>query len=87
MKKSRLVFITLITAFIVMISAVVTCSAASSGDCGDHLKWTLDDSGTLTISGEGEMKCNPYSPPFSKNAAIRNVVIESGVTMLLKWSE
>ena len=29
--------------------------AATSGTCGDNLTWTLDDSGTLTISGTGEM--------------------------------
>ncbi len=28
----------------------------ASGTCGDNLTWTLDDAGTLTISGEGEMK-------------------------------
>ena len=29
----------------------ITASAATSGTCGDNLTWTLDDSGTLTISG------------------------------------
>ena len=27
----------------------------ASGTCGDNLTWVLDDAGTLTISGEGEM--------------------------------
>ena len=30
--------------------------ATKSGKCGENLTWTLDDTGTLTISGTGEMK-------------------------------
>ena len=30
-------------------------ATVSSGTCGDNLTWTLDDAGTLKISGEGEM--------------------------------
>lgn len=26
------------------------------GTCGKNLTWTLDDNGTLTISGTGDMK-------------------------------
>ena len=33
----------------------------ASGTCGDNLTWTLDDSGTLTISGSGEMYNYDYS--------------------------
>ena len=29
--------------------------AESSGTCGDNLTWTLNDAGTLTISGTGAM--------------------------------
>ena len=32
-----------------------TMSVMGSGTCGDHLTWTLDDAGTLTISGTGGM--------------------------------
>ena len=28
----------------------------ASGECGDDLTWTLDDQGTLTISGTGSMR-------------------------------
>ena len=30
-------------------------SAATSGTCGENVTWTLDDYGTLTISGTGNM--------------------------------
>jgi len=33
----------------------VSAEIIGSGECGENLTWTLDDSGTLTISGEGEM--------------------------------
>ena len=35
-----------------------------SGNCGangDNITWTLDDAGTLTISGEGEMAEYTYT--------------------------
>ena len=43
-------------------NCILTTNAADvveSGVCGaegDNLTWTLDDEGTLTISGEGEME-------------------------------
>ena len=33
----------------------VEAEETASGTCGENLTWTLDDSGTLTISGTGEM--------------------------------
>ena len=52
-----------------------------SGTCGDNLTWTLDDEGTLIISGTGAM--TNYSlgrSPFYTNANIKTVIIEDGVT-------
>ena len=63
-----------------------------SGMCGDNLTWELDEEGTLTISGTGEMR--GYSrevfngslittAPWGKHAAnLKAVVIESGVTAI-----
>ena len=55
--------------------------AAESGKCGDDLTWVLDDNGTLTISGTGEMD-NYYAnrSPWSYNNEITSLVIEDGVT-------
>lgn len=55
----------------------------ASGTCGTSLTWTLDDSGTLTISGTGAMA--DYSAPGqvpwnSSRSAVKKVVIESGIT-------
>ena len=35
---------------------VSAAELVDSGTCGKNLTWTLDDEGTLTISGTGEMK-------------------------------
>lgn len=49
----------LVLAFCMVLSCVVTIpmnvSAFASGTCGDNLTWTLDDNGTLTISGTGKI--------------------------------
>ena len=37
------------------LSLPVSAEIIGSGECGENLTWTLDDSDTLTISGEGEM--------------------------------
>jgi outer membrane protease len=41
----------------------------SFGKCGENLTWTLDDAGTLTISGTGKMTnyewANAGTSPFA----------------------
>ena len=57
----------------------------ASGTCGaqgDNLTWVLTEDGTLTISGEGEMKDysnSSVAPWHSKRTKILSVVIENGV--------
>ena len=55
--------------------------AAFSGDCGENLTWTLDDEGTLTISGTGPMKDYTFflQTPW-RYSNVKNVVISEGVT-------
>ena len=58
-------------------------SVAANGTCGENLTWILDDQGTLTISGSGEM--DDYASqgsPFFQNDTINKVVIEDGVTSI-----
>ena len=53
-----------------------------TGTCGDNLTWTLDEQGTFTISGTGEMwyDCSLEWISYSDN--IKNVVIGDGVTSI-----
>lgn len=53
------------------------------GTCGENLTWVLDDEGTLTISGTDAMTNFAFGEsPWYRNAAIKNVVIEEGVTSI-----
>ena len=67
----------------------ITAFAADNGYCGDegdgtNLAWTLDDSGTLTISGHGMMKDDSSYVCYFRNHRdeIKKVVIENGVTYI-----
>jgi hypothetical protein len=55
---------------------------STSGECGDNVSWSYNTStGTLTISGTGGMYSYGYSnSPFCKNANIKTVIIEDGIT-------
>ena len=70
---------------LVLVLLPTTAAAASSGTCGDNVTWTLDDVGTLTISGTGPMKVYiSYSsvPWFSNRSSVKKVVIADGVTTI-----
>ena len=72
-------------------STSITASAASvwTGKCGENVRWKLED-GTLTISGTGETYNYEYYiwneerniTPFNQWDAIKNVVIEPGITKI-----
>lgn len=61
-----------------------------SGTCGAHLSWNLDDNGTLTIRGTGEMyffsgfeTIAPWwylDSYFNKSLTVNAVVVEDGVS-------
>lgn len=55
----------------------------ASGQCGENLFWTLDDQGTLTITGTGDMWSYPGGINWDghKNDII-SVVIEDGATSI-----
>ena len=58
---------------------------AASGTCGENVTWTLDDEGTLTISGTGDMTdfISYYTVPwYSNRLNVKKVVIENGVTSI-----
>ena len=58
-----------------------TVGSGSIGADGDNVTWTLDDTGLLTISGEGAIKnFYQYNAPFSGMEGVRTAVIENGVS-------
>ena len=72
---------------VLLCSISVPVQAESSGSCGKDVTWTLDDAGTLTISGEGEIEdClaiykTPH-PWYSARDTICSLVIEEGITKI-----
>ncbi len=82
-QKKLLTFMVIIIGMLVF--GVLNVSAESSGTCGDNLTWTLNDSGTLTISGSGSMTnfdFNSFAPWYSNIYSITNIVIKNGVTSI-----
>ncbi len=54
-----------------------------SGKCGENLSWTLDDKGTLTISGTGEMHNYGYNAsPWFGNNSIKTIIMGNEVTSI-----
>ena len=75
--------ITILT--IAFLSSVLMCAnafAAVTGRCGGSIKWTLDDSGNLTLSGSGEMWNYGYVTSPFKDYGIKTVTIEYGITSI-----
>ena len=56
----------------------------ASGDCGDALTWTLDNQGTLTVTGTGPMwEMNETAELWqSYKSSIRSVQVEEGASTL-----
>ncbi|MBQ2664500.1 MAG: leucine-rich repeat domain-containing protein [Clostridia bacterium] len=97
MRKTRKGFISVIlimTMFISTLPIVTSAEITESGTCGNNLTWTLDDEGTLTISGEGDMTDwdSYYNAPFasgpfdSNESKIKKIIIENGVTSIGKYA-
>ena len=72
-------------------ASAVTAHAETidEGRCGEDLTWTLDDRGTLTISGMGqmwdfaeEMNRTPEWTHYSYDGVIKKLVIQDGVTTI-----
>ena len=79
--------------FLVLVAAMLywgACALAEpqSGTCGaqgDNLSWTVDDEGTLTISGAGPMQdFSSHDPPWGNG--VKAIVIENGVINIGKFA-
>lgn len=89
MKKKGKKALSLLLAMVMVLGMVPgSASAATSGKCGENVTWTLDDQGTLTISGSGAMRdynlWNLYYDdqwaPWYNNKKISKIVIQNGIT-------
>lgn len=73
------------------LSSVIVGSTESKGEygsCGESVHWRLEDSGTLTISGTGDMADYSYTnkgantPWYPSRENLKSVVIKDGVTSI-----
>ncbi len=64
---------------VLVMAAGVSAAEIDSGTCGEDVTWSLDENGTLTISGTGDMSGNPW---FSYMDLIKKVVIKDSVTSI-----
>ena len=59
----------------------------TTGSCGENVTYSFDSStGTLTISGTGDMDFNESESPFQDNTAIKKVVINEGITCIAGYA-
>ena len=79
-----------------------SAAVVSSGDCGENLTWTLDENGTLTISGTGPMEdfrleeiydseldltiISATTPWYNDYRSVTKIAIEDGVTSIGEWA-
>ncbi len=82
MKRKLIVFAAALFAILLCLSFYsVSAAVVDSGTCGDNVTWTLDDAGTLTISGTGDMYDYAKSSGYS-NRSINKIIISDGVTSI-----
>ena len=89
MKKRILsLFLCLVLALSLVPSMAFAAEESASGKCGENLTWTLDDEGTLTISGTGAMDDMPEfledRPWQDDSVKTKQIIIEDGVTSIGK---
>ena len=65
-------------------------TAVETGKCGDNLTYSLDDAGTLTISGSGEMTSAPWREGHTDNNGyeyrIHSIVFPDGLSNIFRSS-
>jgi len=71
----------------IYVTVLESAPASVGGQCGENLFWTLDDQGTLTITGTGDMWDSVGSQGYggawsAYGAQIRTVIIEEGATSI-----
>ena len=68
---------------------VLKVEAAKSGSCGEHATYSLDDSGTLTISGSGAIKdyglAGDY-PWYEHRKDIKKLIVGEGITQIPSYA-
>ncbi|MBQ5968973.1 MAG: leucine-rich repeat domain-containing protein [Clostridia bacterium] len=76
-------FALLLVLVLLTLTVPFAVAETKSGQCGDNLTWSLDDSGTLTIRGTGDMwdyKSKKDAPWIEQD--VKLLIVEEGVTSI-----
>ena len=92
LKNVLLIVIQLVISVAIMVTVTQNAFAAevvASGECGssgDNVTWVLDDEGTITLSGTGEIKDYDYNnnPFLDYKDSIKKIEIGEGITAIGK---
>lgn len=86
--KKKLLLTLMMVAISIIVFGTISVSAATTGTYGDNLTWTLDNNGTLTISGSGDMPNYYYSsvPWYSNHTNIKKVVLDKKITSIGEYA-
>lgn len=90
----------MVLSFVCVLPIPAKAAIVSSGSCGENITWELDDSGTLTIKGTGEMTDYDHEyiynyldkhrqkvfSPWLNSEEVKEVIIEAGVTSIGNYS-
>lgn len=82
MRKKLIGTLLLLSMVICLTALMPVCANAESGTIGENLTYVIDDDGTLTISGTGEVKYEDFWYSGISGEFVEKVVIENGVEMI-----
>ena len=82
MKKIISFFLSLTMLFSLTAGLDFSAYAAGAGYCGENVRYSYDDSGTIRIYGTGEMYDRYRMGSLPSKIEIKNAVIEAGVTSI-----
>lgn len=81
MRKKLLSILLVLSLMLALVPAAFAAEPAASGTCGSGVAWALDNDGTLTITGTGQIRdYSIYDPAPWKGTAVKELVISEGVT-------
>ena len=81
--KKKFKSLAVLVLVVLLTLTTVGATVISSGTCGEKITWALDDTGTLTVGGTGEMesKLIQWQQSLdSMSGSVKKLIIQSGVT-------
>ena len=78
--KRKLLYVFVLIFEMFMFKNAKATEALHSGTCGNDCLWTWDTSGTLNITGEGDMISHPWTNIEGYQTDVTNIVIQGKIT-------